>query len=255
MYVDLVMLLNFVVDLLLILGTNALTGYPVSGKKAVLSAVLGGIYGGICLLPGFYFLGGTLWRVVFLGGMSGIAFGFGRSGLQRCIIFVVLSMALGGIALGLGKGNTVSLVVAALALAAMCFLGFRGKVGQREFCVVKLVHRGKRKHLVALLDTGNTLRDPITGGSVLVVGSAIAEELLGLCKQDLAHPMETMLQSRIPGLRLIPYRSVGQPEGMLLAMKLEEVWIDGHRTDPIVAFAPHRIGTGNWEALAGGKIG
>ena len=66
-YLDLMVLLNAVVDLLLLVGTNRLTGFPTQWKRVLPAAVLGGCYSGACLLRGFRFLGGLLWRGVFLG--------------------------------------------------------------------------------------------------------------------------------------------------------------------------------------------
>ena len=65
-YVDIVILLNFLVDLLLLLGTNRMAGFPLEVGRASAAAVLGGIYGGACLIPGFQFLGNFLWRSVSL---------------------------------------------------------------------------------------------------------------------------------------------------------------------------------------------
>ena len=254
MYVDLVMGLNFAVDLFLLLGANALAGFPVSLKRAALAAAVGGIYGGVCLLPGFRFLGSVPWRLVFLGLMSVIAFGWNRSAVRRGTLFVLLSMALGGIALGLGNGGMGAIAGSAAAVALMCFVGFHGRVGQRRFTKVELVCRGKRKALTALCDTGNTLRDPLTGNQVLVVGADVAADLLELTPQALASPVETLTKAGIPGLRLIPYRAVGQPGGMLLAMKMEEVRIDGKIRGDLVAFAPQTLGNDGYEALAGGMI-
>ena len=56
-YVDGVMLLNFLVDYLLLLGTNRLSGHPSDSRRLLASAVLGAVYSGACLLPGFRFLG------------------------------------------------------------------------------------------------------------------------------------------------------------------------------------------------------
>ena len=77
-YADGVMLLNFLVDALLIMGTNRLTGYPVMVGRTASAAALGSLYSGVCLLPGFRFLGGNLWRITSLAVMSGIAFGWIR---------------------------------------------------------------------------------------------------------------------------------------------------------------------------------
>ena len=101
-YLDLLILLNFLVDALLILGTNRLSGFPTDGKRVVLAAALGGVYSGACMLSGFRFLGNILWRLVSLGGMSAVAFGWNRSTLKRCCVFILLSMALGG------RGNVAS---------------------------------------------------------------------------------------------------------------------------------------------------
>ena len=45
-YLDLVILLNFLVDYLLLLGTNRISGFPLTPGRTALAAVLGGIYFG-----------------------------------------------------------------------------------------------------------------------------------------------------------------------------------------------------------------
>ena len=252
-YVDLVMVLNFLVDFLLILGANSLSGFPPGYGRAVLAAAVGGIYGGVCLLPGFSFLGNSFWRLVFLGVMAVAAFGFDRSALRRGVLFAVLSMALGGIALGLNQKGTAALIAAAAALSLLCAVGFRTNAPGRKYGRVELRLGNRKRAVTALHDTGNTLRDPVSGAPVLVVGADVAWDLLGLTPAQLATPIETMLQ--VPGLRLVPYRSVGQPGGMLLAVKMDEVRLDGKKWDCIVAFAPQNLGNDGYEALAGGMTG
>ena len=44
LYLDLLILLNFLVDFLLMIATNRLSGYSNGIKKAALAAVFGGIY-------------------------------------------------------------------------------------------------------------------------------------------------------------------------------------------------------------------
>lgn len=252
-YVDLVMLLNFLVDFLLLMGTNSLCGRPPGWKRAALAAALGGVYGGACLLPGFHFLGNTLWRLVSLALISGIAFGFSVSGLRRGIVFVLLSMALGGIALGLGSSGVVSLIAAAAGVFLMCFLGFRNKLGAASYVPVELRYGGKSVQLTALCDTGNTLRDPVTGKPVLVVGAQIAQQLLGLTPQQLQSPAAAVTEAPLPGLRLIPYRAVGQPGGLLLALRLPQVRIGTWKGSSLVAFAPDGLSAdGEYQALTGG---
>lgn len=252
-YLDMVMLLNFLVDFLLLLGTNSLCGYPPGWKRAALAAAAGGIYGGACLLPGFYFLGNTLWRLVSLLLIAWIAFGFSVSALRRGVVFILLSMALGGIAMGLGGSGFVMLTAAAAGVFLMCFLGFRGRIGAACYVPVELSYRGKSLRLTALHDTGNTLRDPVTGKPVLVVGAEVAQQLLGLTQQQLRSPVSAVTDASLPGLRLIPYRAVGQPGGLLLALRLQEVRIGKWRGSSLVAFAPDGLSReGDYQALTGG---
>lgn len=244
-YLDVLMVLNFLVDLFLLLGTQRLSGYAPNLKRAVLAAMLGGVYGGVCILPSFQFLANTAWRVVILGLMAMIAFGFRRDALRRGILFVLLSMALGGVAAGLSGGGFWTLTLSALAVGSMCLLGFRGRVG-REYLPVEL--EGLR--LTALRDTGNTLTDPLTGQQVLVVSAEVGKRLLGLSQGELSNPVEVL--SKVSGGRLIPYHAVGK-HAMLLTKRYENVSIGDWKGSCLVAFAPNRIGEGKpYDALTGG---
>lgn len=251
-YLDVLILLNFLVDLLLILGTNRLSGYPMGIKRAVPAAALGGIYAGACVLPGFGFLGNFLWRLVSLALMSVLAFGKQQNGLRRGVVFLFLSMALGGIAMGLGRGGFWSVVLSAGGVCFLCLIGFRGRVTEQKYIPVTIVHNGNRVALTALVDTGNTLRDPVTGRPVLVVDAAVASRLISLSFEQLAHPLETLATAKPQGLRLIPFNAVGQSTGLLLGIRADSVVVEGKESDYIVAFAPQNLGHGQYQALAGG---
>lgn len=247
-YLDVLMVLNFLVDLLLLVGTNRLSGHPPGVKRAVLAAALGGVYGGVCVVPGFTFLAGTLWRIVSLALMAGICFGFCRDALRRGILFVLLSMSLGGVAVGLESGSFWTLLLAAGAVCLMCLIGFRGKMGAQyvpvqigDYC------------FTALRDTGNTLSDPLTGQEILVVSAKIGQKLLNIGDGELADPVKAM--EKVPGLRLIPFHAVGRSGGVLPVKRFEDVRIGSWRGSCLVAFAPNELGQGKpYEALTGGVL-
>jgi len=91
-YLDGVILLNFLVDFLLLLGASRLCGQPVKIPRVLAAAGLGGVYAGACLLPDFYFLGNLLWRTVSLGAMAVIAYGLSGSAFRRGLVFAFLSL-------------------------------------------------------------------------------------------------------------------------------------------------------------------
>ena len=251
-YLDILIFLNFFVDFLLLIGTNRLGGHPPNYRRAALAAALGALYGIATLMPGFSFLGNTLWRTVFLLFMGGIAFGFRRNALRRILLFYLLSMALGGVAMGLENGGAWGILGAAAAVSLLCIFGFRGKIG-KEFLPVELTYGEKNVKLTALCDTGNTLRDPITGQPVLIVGLQAASRLTGLTEKELRDPVGTM--GKLPGLCLVPYRAVGKSGGMLLALRLQNVKIGTWQGTRTVAFAPEGLGENTeYQALTGGVL-
>lgn len=254
-YLDLVMILNFLVDFLLFLGTNRLSGFPPEPWRCALGALLGSLYSGASMLPGFRFLGRGVWPAVWLAVCAMAAYGINRSALKRGAVFVLLSMALGGIALSLGRGDFLTLVLAAGGLWLLCRFSFGEGVGEREYVNLSLSYEGRQVNMIALRDSGNTLTDPITGQPVLVISGEAAQRLTGLTPEQLSHPLETLASGCIRGLRLIPYRAIGQGSGMLLGMRLDNVTVGKKKQSTVVAFAQEGLGSGSmYQALTGGVI-
>lgn len=254
-YGELVAGLNFLVDFLLILGTNRLAGFPPGAKRGALAAAFGAAYSVACLMSGFRFLNSFWWRGVSLALMAAIGFGTDRSALRRCGIFLLLTMALGGIAARAASPNLWTLLGSCAGVWLLCRVGFGGN-GGGGLCVPLVIRHGdKTVRLLALRDTGNGLRDPITGEQALVIDAQAARELTGLTSRELRDPLKTLTGQTVAGLRLIPYRSVGQERGMLLAMRFERVELGGRKASALVAFAPDTIGAGGeYRALAGGML-
>jgi len=248
-----VVVLRFVVDLLLLLGASRLCRYPVQPIRCVLGAAIGAIYSGVCILPGFSFLGGFFWRSIFIALTCWNAFGANKSGLQRGVVFWLLQMALGGVAGGIERENIWGLAFASVGISVLFMLVFRSGLGSERYVPVELCYGGRQMEITALYDTGNTLTDPITGLPVLVVGADAAQKLTGLTREQLRRPVESV--GSIPGLRLIPYKTIGEKNGFLLGLRLKEVRIGTRWGSRIVAFAPECVGSeGTYQALAGGML-
>ena len=245
-YLDAFMGLNFLVDLCLMVGVNRLSGHPPGLKRAAAAAALGGGYAGVCLVPGLQFLGSGLWRAVSLGLMGWTAFGADRSGWQRSMLFVLLSMALGGLAMTMASG----VKGLALSVGALGLIGRMGLRGQgRRFVSLEVTYAGRTVKLRALVDTGNALCDPVTGEPVTVLSPGVGLEL-GLPAEVMSDPVGAV----VPGLRLIPARTVGGG-GLLAAVRCERVVVNGQAAGRLVAFARENFGNGEYQALTGGCYG
>ena len=247
-YLDVLILLNFLVDFLLLMGTNRLAGYPVGVARSLFAGTLGGVYGGVCILPGLTFLAATHWRLTVLALMSVLAFGCTRDALRRGILFILLSMALGGLAMGMERGSFWSLVWSAGVLGALCVFGFRGKIGQC-YLPVKI----GQYRFNALVDTGNTLSDPLSGQPIMVVSVGIGQKLLNVQAGELADPVG--LVQRYTGFRLVSFHAVGCTGGLLPVKRFENVQLGKRCGSLLVAFAPNDLGQGKpYDALTGGFL-
>ena len=248
-----VVILRFIVDLLLLLGASRLCRYPVQAVRCILGAAIGALYSGACILPGVSFLGAFSWRSIFIALTCWCAFGVSKSGLQGGVVFWLLQMALGGVAGGMERENIWGLALVSVGISALFMLVFRGGIGSERYVPVELCYADRQMKITALYDTGNTLTDPISGLPVLVVGADAAQKLTGLTREQLRKPVESV--GSIPGLRLIPYKTIGEGSGFLLGLRLKEVRIGSRWGSRVVAFAPECVGSeGTYQALAGGML-
>ncbi len=247
-------LFNFIVEYILLMAVDRLSSYPTPiWKKAVVAAV-SGVQGGLCLMPGFAFLGRSLWRWCVLAGLGLFLYLRGGKKLARLAIMLLLNFGVEGFQQFASQNQLLSFAAAGVMVAMICVLCFRDSTSQR-YLSVELRYADVKLDITALADTGNTLRDPVTGEGVLIVSHKVAHQLTGLTRQQLVRPLETLTAQPIPGLRLIPYHCVGCDNGMLLALRLPGCKIGGKEKDLLVAFAPAGLGKeGSFQALAGGVL-
>lgn len=253
-YALLVMILCFVVEMLLLLGADRLYPCTIWWDRFLLGAAITGVYAGACLLPDFAPFAGDLGRMLCLVLVALVAYGTSGNGLRKGAVFLLLNMALDGVSSGFSGDSIWRLTAWAVLAVLLCVVGFRGR-GSRQYVPVEITHGGKCLHLTALCDTGNALVDPVTGKPVLVVGADAAIALTGLTHRQLCSPLDTMVAGGVPGLRLIPYHTVGQSTGFMLGLRIQKIKINGQTESGLVAFAPEGLGREcTHQALTGGAV-
>jgi stage II sporulation protein GA (sporulation sigma-E factor processing peptidase) len=280
-YIDTLFLLNALVDYLLLLAAARLAGEPLRRRRFALGAVLGGMYAVAIFLPGLSFLAHPACRIASAVLMLLVSYGGSRRLLRQGVLFVALTCAFGGgvVAIGLLGGTGLSLghgvfysaldLKMVLLSAAVCYgaltLVFQ-RIGRHSAASGELVsvrlHLGERSAaLTALIDTGNTLTDPVSGRPVMV---AEGESIAALFPKDHC-PRSSDLSDPAAGLarlgtgawrtrfRLLPYRSVGVDRGLLLAVRTDLLELDGQRQGPVlVALSPTPVSDGGgYRALIG----
>ena len=280
-YVDTLFFLNTLVDYLLLLAAARLAGEPLRRWRFALGAALGGLYAVAIFLPGLGFLSHPVCRVASVVLMMLVSYGGSRRLLRQGVLFVALTFAFGGgvVAIGLMGGTGLSLgkgvfysaldLKVVLLSAAVCY-GVLTLVFQRlarhsatsgELVNIKLYLGENTADLTALVDTGNTLTDPVSGQPVVVAEGERLGQLFPQGKRpslvDLRNPTGALTRlgtgewkSRF---RLLPYRSVGVDHGLLLAVRVDRMELDGQRIGPmLVALSPTSVSDGGgYKALIG----
>ena len=191
-YLDRVWALNTAIDYLLLLGTARLSGLPLRRGWLLLWAALGGAYAVAVFLPGMTLLGHPLCRLAI--GLI-IALGAFRRRWRQAALFFLLAGGLAGVvlALGLAAGSPLGLaqrvyyadVSWPVLLGATCMgyialhllFGQGARHGGGELLQITIVIEGRRQTVTALHDTGNTLRDPVSGRAALVLEQGAAMTL------------------------------------------------------------------------------
>lgn len=250
-YLLIVVGINFLVNLLLLIGLCRLDGAVLTPGRAAMASGLGAFLSGLSLTKSFRFVGLLPFRVVSLACVTLIAFGCVPGWQRRCCVYLMLSLALSGAAEALGSGGAWTLAASAGLVLLLGSSGFFREAGN-AFVPVEIGTPDGIVKFSALRDTGNTLRDPVSGEPVTVVGGKTARLLSGLTASQLADPVSAMAALKRQDLRLIPYRTVGKASGMLLAKRFNDVRIGGRRGSGIIAFAAEGLDEETCQALVGG---
>jgi len=279
-YIDSLFLLNFVVDYLLLLCAGRLAGETLRRRRLALGAAVGAAYAAAVFFPGMGFLLHPLCKLA--AAVLALLAGYGGSRrlLRVSLCFFTAAAAFGGgiFALELlgGRGLTLhnGVFYSAMDLrvillsAAGCYVlitlvfhrAGRHSAAAAELAPVLLTLEGRKAALTALVDTGNTLTDPVDGRPVMV---AEGERLSRLFPQGLApdaqalrDPAQTMQRLAEHGwrrCRLLPYQAVGVECGLLLCVRVDGARVGGQDYGKLlVALSPNRLSDGGgYSALIG----
>ncbi len=204
--------------------------------------------------------------------ICGISFGSWKPRilLKRTLVFCLMTYAMGAFVLGIlyftdagiRLGGMVRngvfyfditlgflILCCVLAISALWMWLRKAKSAVSRNCtIVTVVRNGKKARLTALVDTGNCLKDPFSGKSVLVAETKALKELFktGEAPQSICTHLP-------PGFRLIPYSSVGNACGLLAAFTPDETIVNGEsRKDIAVAlYGGTLCKNGDYNALIG----
>lgn len=247
-YIDVLFATNCIINYILLMGVGHLTVMPIKIKRTLLSSMTGGLYAACMFFPGISFLYGILGKLGVSALMIYIAFPFKglRAFFRQAGSLYVLSFAFcGGVtalyyltplsAVGFTVSNGVPYfnisAVRLIVYISICYIlvgtvftVFNAKYKEKSNYYKTEIWVGGRFITVnALLDTGNHLKDSITGRPAII---AELEAIRSIMDDDTYNYFlkngkgYTDWKSRI---RLLPYSSIGNAGGSILAFRADNV--------------------------------
>ena len=257
-YLDVVLLENLCMNYIILFATGYIMKIKMKQWRLVVSGLLGGIYAVVSylnILPIYSTLGMKILLSVIMVYIAYRAKGI-KQLAKQLVIFYLISFAFGGCAFALlyfirpqdvliQNGVYVGTYPIKIALLGgivgfiITYIAFKivkTKIKKKDMLyTVTIKIDDKQVTVKAILDTGNLLKEPITGMPVIVVEK---QELYSLLPTNLLNNIDNFIggeqnnyieeieeKEYLKKLRIIPFSSIGKQNGLMLGLKADEVII------------------------------
>ena len=264
MYIDIVIIENLIMNYIILYATGIVTKVKMKKIRVLISSLIGAIFvaiqyvtnlkiysNSLCKKKNSFIIEKTILSIL----MIFIAFNpqkIKQLGKQL-ILFYLTTFTFGGVATyliyvikpqdiiiknGMFVGTYVlkTIFLGAILGTVIIIIAFKiskNKMTKKDIlCQTKIKLEGKEITLNTMLDTGNMLKEPISGTPVIIVEKTSLYELMP--KEILEHTEEILggdfekipeeiKNKYISKFKMIPFSSLGKQNGMLLGIKAEKI--------------------------------
>ncbi len=260
-YIDVLFVINLIINYLLLWTTSKISKKRASTMRILAGACLGAVYAVVMFFPAFKIYYTFIAKILFSMVLIAVTFNIekAREFVKVLTIFYVVSFTFGGAALGLFYFTNVGAFIGALVSNGVIYFTLPWKVlllssmiayiiiritwsiiarkmgRENMFVPLVIIFDNKSICVNALIDTGNSLYDPISKFPVVVVEFNAIKELLpediqqifSECSENDLNLISKIMSNSdwVSRFRLIPFTSLGKENGMLIGFKPDEVEI------------------------------
>ncbi|MBS6564683.1 MAG: hypothetical protein DBY09_02780 [Selenomonadales bacterium] len=269
-YFEQVLFDNLLMDFSLLLCARVLSGRRQSLLRLLAAAAIGAIYA--CLMPVIGFLDFLPLKLALPCAMALCAFaskkqkGFWAAALS----FIGGTLLSGGAAFGLSyllnadmlavpggfftSGSTARSIIFGLSATALSVSGLLALIKKRRRIIsgeaeliVTIDNKTVRLH--SFIDSGNCLKDALSGLPVAIAGRDCVKQLLN---DDMNRLLDGQIPEALPGIHIIGYKSVGG-EGVLYGIQPQQARIirngRAYSSQCILAISKNQSFCGEYEAI------
>jgi len=249
-YADVIFFENIFMNSIILLATGIILKNKIRIWGNLIASTLGSIYAIVLYVYKMDIYSNVFLKVLLSVAIVYIAFkpaNF-KSFFKYILIFYLTSFTFGGVAFALlyfvrpqdilfQNGVLIGVYPIKIILAGgivgfiiitIAFKNIKGKLTHKDmYCILKISLSKTTREITSIIDTGNFLRDPITKMPVVVVEN---QKLRGLFPdvvldnvKDIINGKEIELGEFSSKIRVIPFKSLGKENGILLGIKIDEV--------------------------------
>lgn len=252
-YLDIVLFENIFLNFIIILSTAIISKSQIKIIRIFISSFIGGLFAILNYIININWFLTIILKVIISIVMIKIAFSKSnfRKILKQLMFFYLVSFTFGGIAFMLlffikpqniiVKSNhlvgTYPIKIAIIA-GIVGFIVFiiisriiKNNLSKKSMlCEIEIFYKGNIQKMKAMLDTGNLLKEPINKMDVVIVEK---ENLKSIISKDILDNIQNILKGKMLEsdnlhsykLKLIPFSSLGNDNGLLIGFKPDYVKI------------------------------
>ena len=257
-YIEYLLIENIIINFIILYVTKGITRTETSKLRIFIASLVGSLYTLVAFFPSLEFM--VKFSIKFSISVLMIILTFNPAGLKLFLkqisVFYVISFAFAGAIIGifyilnnnldltkfsfqssdeLMKFLVIGIIVAILLIRYM--LKFHQARINKEQYITNIVIglNNKEVELLALIDTGNSLKEPISQMPVIIVEYDALQNILPklvrdmyLHKKELDLEVMTYIMEKMNEdikFRLIPFKSIGNENGILIGFKPDSIKI------------------------------
>ena len=262
-YIDIIIVENLIMNYIILYATGIISKDKISYTRIFFASLIGAVYAVTEYILKLNIYSNILIKIVLSIIIVYVAFypQNVKKMYKQLVMFYVTTFTFGGVATyliyvlkpqniiiknGMYVGTYVLKVIflGAIVGTAILFVAFKlakNKITKKDMiCKIKIKINGKEKVLDAMVDTGNMLKEPITGTPVAVVERTSLYDLLpkeilnnteSILGGDFGKIPEDIKNEYILKLKIIPFASLGKQNGMLVGIKPEKIEVINEQTE------------------------
>jgi len=233
---------NFLMGILILYLSSKIASLKTSKRRLFIGGVLCGFFSFIILIPNIGMLLGIFIKVVFSMLLAYIA--FNKKVFKGTILIYIVSAFMGGMTIILlyitrirGMTNNAVLYIGDISYMNVVFgavvsyviimlfskINTAKQLKDRIFTDIAVEIEGHTVTHRALIDSGNFLKDPLTGRAVAVISKSAAAKLKSI--EDIDFNRRYCL---------IPYNSIGIKNGILEGYRVDNAYVNGRSLGSII---------------------